>query len=133
MNEYGPTENSVASTYLRHMESSQVISIGQPISNVRVYILNSFQEAVPIGVPGELCVSGAGLARGYLNSPTLTEERFVLNPYVQGERMYKTGDLVRWLPDGNIEYLGRIDHQVKVRGYRIELGRLRHSFCKSMM
>ncbi|AVF26547.1 non-ribosomal peptide synthase/polyketide synthase [Paenibacillus larvae] len=121
-NEYGPTENSVVSTYLPIRSPGQPITIGKPVSNHRAYIIGEQNQMQPIGVPGELCVGGAGLARGYLNRPELTAEKFVDNPFVPGTRMYRTGDLARWLPDGNIEYLGRIDHQVKIRGFRIELG-----------
>ena len=121
-NEYGPTENSVVSTYLPIRSPDQPITIGKPVSNHLVCIIGEQNQLQPIGVPGELCVGGAGLARGYLNRPGLTAEKFVDNPFVPGTRMYRTGDLARWLPDGNIEYLGRIDHQVKIRGFRIELG-----------
>ncbi|MDN4032077.1 AMP-binding protein, partial [Chryseobacterium gambrini] len=88
------------------------------------YILDENRHLLPIGVAGELYISGAGLARGYLNLPDLSSEKFVANPFVDGRKMYRTGDLGRWLPDGNIEYLGRIDHQVKIRGHRIELGEI---------
>ncbi|MDT2268723.1 amino acid adenylation domain-containing protein [Paenibacillus larvae] len=121
-NQYGPTENSVVSTYLPIRSPGQPITIGKPVANHRVYILGEQNGLQPIGVTGELCVGGAGLARGYLNLPELTREKFVDDPFVPGEKMYRTGDLARWLPDGNIEYLGRIDHQVKIRGYRIETG-----------
>ncbi|MDR0268154.1 non-ribosomal peptide synthetase [Paenibacillus sp.] len=121
-NEYGPTENSVVSTVLSINRADQDISIGKPIANNRVYILGEHNELQPIGVQGELCVAGAGLSRGYLNRPDLTAEKFVDDPFVQGAKMYRTGDLARWLPDGNIEYIERIDHQEKIRGYRIELG-----------
>ncbi|PQP81876.1 non-ribosomal peptide synthetase [Paenibacillus sp. PCH8] len=121
-NEYGPTENSVVSTVLSINSTDQNISIGKPIANVRVYILGEQNELLPIGVQGELCVAGAGLSRGYLNRPDLTAEKFVGDPFVSGAKMYKTGDFARWLPDGNIEYIGRVDHQEKIRGYRIELG-----------
>ncbi|MCK6076527.1 non-ribosomal peptide synthetase [Paenibacillus silvae] len=121
-NEYGPTENSVVSTILSINSTEQHISIGKPIANNRVYILGEHHELQPAGVQGELCVAGPGLARGYLNRPDLTAERFVDDPFVPGARMYKTGDFARWLPDGNIEYIGRMDHQEKIRGYRIELG-----------
>ncbi|MCY9406361.1 AMP-binding protein, partial [Bacillus spizizenii] len=97
------------------------VPIGKPISNIQLYILQA-GHMQPVGVAGELCIAGDGLARGYLNRPELTAEKFVKNPFSAGERMYRTGDLARWLPDGNIEYLGRIDHQVKIRGYRIETG-----------
>lgn len=121
-NEYGPTENSVVSTVLSITSVDQDISIGKPIANNKVYILGEQNALQPIGVQGELCVAGAGLSRGYLNRPDLTAEKFVDDPFVMGAKMYRTGDFARWLPDGNIEYIGRVDHQEKIRGYRIELG-----------
>ncbi|HEY2494992.1 MAG TPA: amino acid adenylation domain-containing protein [Paenibacillus sp.] len=123
-NEYGPTENSVVSTVLSIHHADQDISIGKPIANNRIYILGEENGLQPIGVQGELCVAGAGISRGYLNQPDLTAEKFVDDPFVLGAKMYKTGDSARWLPDGNIEYLGRMDHQEKIRGYRIELGEI---------
>ena len=99
------------------------IPIGRPISNSQIYILNGM-NLCGIGIPGELCIAGDGVARGYLNRPELTVEKFIVNPFGEG-RLYRSGDLARWLPDGTIEYLGRIDEQVKIRGFRIELGRNR--------
>ncbi|HHJ52795.1 MAG TPA: non-ribosomal peptide synthetase, partial [Caldithrix abyssi] len=125
-NAYGPTETTVcASMYLTDPEEEQAPPIGRPIGNFQLYILDRHWRPVPIGVPGELCVGGVGLARGYLNRPDLTAEKFIPNPFSdRGERLYRTGDLVRYKPDGNIEFLGRIDYQVKVRGFRIELGEI---------
>ena len=126
VNNYGPTENTVVTTCyaLDHHHEQQVIPIGRPIRNQQVYILNREMQLQPIGVPGELCISGDGLARGYLHRPQLTKEKFCPNPFDPKKRMYRTGDLARWLPDGNIEYLGRMDDQVQIRGYRIELGEI---------
>ncbi len=121
-NVYGPTETTIWST-VKELNQGQ-INIGKPISNTDIYIVDKFSNLVPVGVAGELCIAGAGLARGYLNRPELTTEKFVDNPFELGTRMYRTGDLARWMADGNIEFLGRIDHQVKVRGYRIELGEI---------
>ncbi len=120
VNEYGPTENSVASTICREINKMGTITIGKPISNTYIYIVDEELNMVPSGVPGELCISGVGVAKGYINQPDLTNEKFISNPFQEGQRLYRTGDLARWLPDGNIEFLGRTDHQVKIRGYRIE-------------
>jgi len=127
LNGYGPSENTVCATmYLCPPESDGKPPIGRPIANVQVYVLDPQQNPVPIGVPGELHIGGTGLARGYHNRPNLTAEKFIPNPFSDGPgaRLYKSGDLARYLPDGNLEFLGRIDHQVKVRGYRIELGEI---------
>ncbi|MHC0061927.1 amino acid adenylation domain-containing protein [Nostoc sp. UIC 10890] len=153
-NAYGPTEASVCAAIAKCTEDDDKISIGKAIANVQVYILDEYLQPVPIGVPGELHIGGAGLARGYLNRPELTKEKFIPNPFgrsreageqrsrgaeilpnsqfpvpspqspIPNPRLYKTGDLARYLPDGNIEYLGRIDNQVKIRGFRIELGEI---------
>ncbi|WFA19153.1 amino acid adenylation domain-containing protein [Paenibacillus mucilaginosus] len=120
-NMYGPTETTVWSTYDR-VEAGERITIGRPIANTQVYVVNDSLQPQPVGAAGELCIGGAGVAREYGARAELTAERFVESPFVPGERMYRTGDLVRWLPDGRLEHLGRIDHQVKIRGYRIELG-----------
>ena len=130
INGYGPTESTTFTCcysipkYLKGTEQS--ISIGRPISNTQVYLLDSHLQPVPIGVPGELHIAGDGLARGYLNHPELTAEKFIPNPFSHepDARLYKTGDIARYLPDGNIEFIGRIDHQVKIRGFRIELGEI---------
>ncbi|NEN81312.1 non-ribosomal peptide synthase/polyketide synthase [Paenibacillus elgii] len=134
INNYGPTEDSICSTtwvYSKDMAMETSVPIGRPIANHQVYILDAQNRLAPIGVAGELCVSGIGLARGYLNRPELTAEKFVTVPFAPEKRMYRTGDLARWLPDGNIEYLGRIDHQVKIRGYRIELGEIEAQLMKT--
>ncbi|MEG4045367.1 amino acid adenylation domain-containing protein [Microcoleus sp. Pol17_C1] len=125
-NAYGPTESTVCATIAECTDSKEPPPIGRPIANTQVYILDAQKQLVPIGIPGELYIGGAGLARGYLNRPELTADRFILNPFSneQGDRLYKTGDLARYLPDGNIEFLGRIDQQVKIRGFRIELGEI---------
>ena len=125
-NAYGPTESTVCATIAECTDSKEPASIGRPIANTQVYILDAQKQLVPIGVPGELYIGGAGLARGYLNGPELTAVSFIPNPFSNGSgsRLYKTGDRARYLPDGNIEYLGRIDSQVKIRGYRIELGEI---------
>ena len=125
INNYGPTEATVVATSgpvpqfcaltARHQS-------GRPIDNTQIYILDEHLRQVPIGEPGELYIGGAGLARGYLNRPELTSERFIPHPFSNepGARLYKTGDLARYLPDGQIAFMGRADHQIKIRGYRIE-------------
>jgi amino acid adenylation domain-containing protein len=125
-NIYGPTEAAVAVTFwaCEPKSSRRTVPIGRPIANTRMYILDSLLRPVPAGVPGELHIGGVGLGRGYLGRPELTAEKFIPNPFggEAGARLYKTGDLARYMPDGTIEYLGRTDHQVKIRGFRIELG-----------
>ena len=121
---YGPTETSICASLGECFAGGGKPSIGTPIANTRILILDANRELAPIGVPGELCVGGVGLARGYLNRPDLTAEKFIADPFVSGERLYRTGDLARFLPNGTLEYLGRIDHQVKIRGFRIELGEI---------
>jgi len=127
INHYGPTENTVVSTYCTvESSASGPPPIGRPISNVKAFVLNKDMSPVPAGVPGELYVGGESLARGYIGRPGLTAERFVPNPFAEnsGERLYKTGDLVKYLPDGNLQFLGRTDSQVKIRGFRIEIGEI---------
>ncbi len=132
INLYGPTEATVDVSYFNcspKQGDQETIPIGKPIDNIALYIINENYRLQPIGVIGELCIAGVGLARGYLNKPELTAEKFVDLSRVPDQPLphsfiYKTGDLARWLPDGDIQFLGRIDHQVKIRGYRIELGEI---------
>jgi D-alanine--poly(phosphoribitol) ligase subunit 1 len=127
-NLYGPTEATVDVSYFdcpAHNDF-ETIPIGRPIHNIKLYVIRAGRQAA-IGETGELCIAGIGLARGYLNNPALTGEKFTDNPVNSGERIYRTGDIARWLPDGNIEYLGREDHQVKIRGLRIELGEIENT------
>ena len=126
INLYGSSEVS-ADVTCYELEDGMLdrsVPIGRPIDNTTIYILDSHLQPVPIGVPGELYVGGACLARGYLNQSDMTAERFIPSPFGQEEVLFKTGDLGRYLPEGDIEYLGRRDHQVKVRGFRIELGEI---------
>ncbi|MDI3465818.1 MAG: polyketide synthase module [Nitrospira sp.] len=127
-NEYGPTEASVwCSVYQTTREEAGArVPIGKPIDHMQLYVLDANLQPTPIGVPGELYIAGECLARGYVNRPQLTQERFVANPYVVGTRLYRTGDLARYRTDGNVEFLGRVDQQVKLRGYRIELGEIEY-------
>ena len=132
VNCYGPTETTISATMCDLSEVTAIenvgseLPIGKPIQNIHTYVLDSYLQLVPVGVPGELYIGGVGIARGYLNRSELTAERFIPNPYdtESGARLYKTGDLVRYRLDGNIEFLGRIDNQVKIRGFRIELGEI---------
>ncbi|MEG4271929.1 MULTISPECIES: amino acid adenylation domain-containing protein [unclassified Microcoleus] len=128
-NHYGPTEATVGVlTYQVYGEElkgiSETVPLGKPIANTQIYLLDSHLQPVPIGVPGELHIGGSSLARGYLNRPELTAEKFIRHPFDAQAHLYKTGDLARYLPDGNIEFIGRIDSQVKIRGFRIELGEI---------
>jgi fengycin family lipopeptide synthetase D len=127
---YGPTECTVVSTFFKVERQYGNIPIGKPICNTRAYILDSNKRMLTPGVVGELYIAGDNLARGYLNRHELTAEKFMRDPFFNGERMYRTGDLARWLPDGNIEFIGRIDDQVKIRGYRIEIGEIEHKLIQ---
>lgn len=133
-NLYGPTEAAVDVTYCPAFGSilaeslGTSVPIGLPVWNTQVYVLDSFLRETPVGVPGELYLAGDQLAIGYLNRSGLTADRFIANPFSSGERMYRTGDVVRWLPSGKIEYLGRSDDQLKIRGQRIELGEIERRF-----
>ncbi|WP_262696512.1 non-ribosomal peptide synthetase, partial [Kordiimonas aquimaris] len=132
INMYGLTEATVHATFheVTRKEAEQTCSvIGRPLADLSAWVLDEHQRILPIGAVGELYIGGAGLARGYLNRPELTAERFISNPFSNdtGSRLYRTGDLVRYLPDGNLEFIGRVDHQVKVRGFRIELGEIEAS------
>ncbi|NJR39854.1 MAG: AMP-binding protein [Leptolyngbyaceae cyanobacterium CSU_1_4] len=147
-NMYGPTETTIWSAVHQVQPGDKPVPLGRAIANTQLYLLNPHHletgadEPVPIGVPGELCIGGLGLARGYLNRPDLTQERFIPNPLRsplsfspakiqnQTSALYKTGDLARYLPNGSIEYIGRVDHQVKIRGFRIELGDIESTLCQ---
>ena len=128
MNHYGPTETTVGATTfpVQGNQASLTVPLGRPLANVELYVLDQNRELVPVGKQGELYIGGAGVARGYLGRAELTAERFVPDPFSSeaGARLYRTGDVVRYLADGNLEYLGRADQQVKIRGYRIELGEI---------
>lgn len=126
---YGPTETTIWSSIKELTDSDRVI-IGRPIANTWMYILDKYMKPVPPGVAGELYIGGVGVAKGYINNEEMTRERFIQNPFIPNELMYKTGDLVKWLPNGEIDYLGRIDFQVKIRGYRIELGEIENKILK---
>jgi amino acid adenylation domain-containing protein/thioester reductase-like protein len=136
VNSYGPTETTIGATLCdlsKLMADETTVPIGRPIRNAQAYVLDSYLQPVPVGVPGELYIGGAGVARGYFNQTKLTAERFISNPFVNLKskaRLYKTGDLVRYRSDGNIEFLGRIDRQVKIRGFRIELEEIETVMCQ---
>ncbi len=129
-NLYGPTETTVWSTLERITSAAVPVSIGRPIANTQVLVLDSHRELVPAGLVGELYIGGAGVARGYLGREELTRERFIPSPFSSGARLYRTGDLGRWLPDGRLECLGRNDHQVKIRGFRIEPGEIESAIAR---
>jgi amino acid adenylation domain-containing protein len=135
-NHYGPTETTVGSVVLQltnypeREDQRPTVPIGRPIDNTQIYILDSHLQPAPIGVAGELYISGEGVAAGYLNQPELTKERFVDNPFVSNSKMYRTGDLCRYMPDGNVEFLGRADDQIKVRGFRVELGEIEATLAR---
>jgi amino acid adenylation domain-containing protein len=127
-NAYGPSETSICATMFElnkhNLDPNEIIPIGSPIANTKIYVLDPEDKIVPIGISGEICVGGMGLSIGYLDNDLLTSEKFIVNPFCKDELIYKTGDFGKWLPDGNLVFLGRKDEQVKIRGYRIELGEI---------
>ncbi|HEY3571967.1 MAG TPA: amino acid adenylation domain-containing protein, partial [Thermoanaerobaculia bacterium] len=131
VNAYGPSEDTTY-TSIADLKAGEPVSIGRPVANTRIYLLDAHGEPVPAGVPGELYIAGAGLARGYLGRPALTAEKYVPNPFSEepGARLYRVGDLARRRPDGLLDYLGRIDHQVKIRGFRVELGEIEAALAR---
>ena len=133
-NLYGPTEAAidVTSIELTEVDTSQSgVTIGKPVANTKLYIVDKHMSLQPIGVPGELLIEGVQVARGYLNRPELTAEKFIASPFHSGARVYRTGDLAKWLSNGEIAYIGRIDNQVKIRGNRIELGEIETRLLQS--
>lgn len=134
-NEYGPTEATIGSTVLELKRGDSNITIGKPIDNTQIYLVNEQKAIVPIGITGEICIGGMGLSRGYWNRPTLTQEKFTTLTLGQNkiERIYRTGDLAKWLPNGDLVYLGRKDNQVKINGYRIELGEIEQTLNQSSL
>jgi amino acid adenylation domain-containing protein len=126
-NVYGPTETTMWATAAQIVAASEPITLGRPLANVRAYVLDAEHHLVPVGVAGELWIGGEGVAIGYFDRESLTCERFLADPFRPGGRMYRTGDLARWRPNGDLEYLGRLDHQVKLRGHRIELGEIENA------
>ncbi|MDT0125883.1 amino acid adenylation domain-containing protein [Paenibacillus sp. RRE4] len=133
INAYGPTESTVCATISDCIDPENRITIGKPMSNIQVYVLDRNFNLLPVGMAGEICIGGVGLAKGYLNQPELTEQRFIDSPFSLGEKIYRTGDMGRWMPDGEIEFLGRIDHQVKIRGFRIETDEIKHHLLNHEM
>ncbi|MFT6829925.1 MAG: natural product biosynthesis luciferase-like monooxygenase protein [Planctomycetota bacterium] len=123
-NMYGPTETTIWSSTSEVVPSADTVTIGRPIANTAMYVLDADRQPLPVGVPGNLFIGGKGVVRGYLNRPDLTQERFVPDPFIDGQRMYDTGDVASWNEEGTLDFVGRSDHQVKVRGYRIELGEI---------
>ncbi|UWG97077.1 amino acid adenylation domain-containing protein [Dehalobacter sp. DCM] len=128
-NMYGPTETAVWSS-IKELTSEEIITLGEPIINTQLYVVNNDLQVQPINIPGELCITGNGVARGYWNKPELTEERFVQNPFIANSRIYKTGDLVKRLPNGDIVYIDRMDDQIKIRGFRIELSEIKNTLLE---
>jgi len=133
INGYGPTETTICCSsvnYVSHVPTGEIVPIGVPLANNRIVLLDTGGNIVPRGIPGEICVSGDGVSRGYLNNPELTFEKYTPHPYFNGTRMYRTGDLAKLLPEGHIRFIGRRDHQLKIRGYRIELGEIENRLLK---
>ncbi|WP_338925532.1 non-ribosomal peptide synthase/polyketide synthase [Mycetohabitans endofungorum] len=131
VNQYGPSECTMVSTWFKaDAQHEGRVPIGRPVPNVRVYVLGQHLEPMPLGVTGELYIAGAGVARGYINQPELSAERFIPSPFEPGERLYRTGDLARWRADGQLEYIGRVDQQIKIRGFRIEPGEIEAALVK---
>ena len=117
---YGPTEATIAATHSKVLNPAENANIGLPIANTQIWVLGKHGDMLPVGIWGEICISGDGLAGGYINNPGLSAQKFAPHPFMQGVNIYKTGDVGRWLPNGSIELRGRIDDQVKIRGHRIE-------------